>query len=195
MINRSLKFFRSTPILGGLLFLAIATSSCTNSMKEVNELISPTKAQEDRGIDVTVLYSKNGKIQARLFTHELIRNDNARPPYADMKNGLKVEFFDDSAKVKNTLTARSARYFTQEQNILIRDSVVVINDKGEKLETQELVWNQTIKKFFTEKEVSITTATHVLYGKGMESNQDFSQYQINQPTGMVKVNKTEVPGG
>jgi LPS export ABC transporter protein LptC len=164
-------------------------------MKEVNELISPSKAQEDRGIDVTVLYSKDGKIQARLFTHELIRNDNAKPPFADMKHGMKVEFFDDSSKVKNTLTARNARWYTQEGNILIRDSVKIINDKGEMLETSEMVWNQTIKKFFTEKDVSITTPTQVIYGKGMEANQDFSLYQITKITGMVRVKKTEVPGG
>jgi len=194
MIKLLIKIYRSTPILfGGLLFLALP--SCSNSMKEVNELISPGKAQEDRGIDVTVLYSKDGKIQARLFTHELIRNDNAKPPFADMKNGMKVEFFDDSSKVKNTLTARSARWYTQEGNILIRDSVKIVNDKGEMLETSEMVWNQTIKKFFTEKDVSITTPTQVIYGKGMEANQDFSLYQITKITGMVRVKKEEVPGG
>lgn len=164
-------------------------------MKEVNELISPSKAQEDRGTDVTVLYSRDGKIQARLFTRELIRNEHARPPFADMKNGMKVEFFDDSTHIKNTLTARSARWYTQENNILIRDSIKVINDKGEMLETSELIWNQAIAKFFTEKDVSITTPTHVIFGKGMEANQDFSYYKILKPTGMVRVNKGEVPGG
>lgn len=164
-------------------------------MKEVNELISPATAQEDRGIDVTVLYSRDGKIQARLFTHELIRNEHANPPFADMKNGLKVEFFDDSAKVKNTLSARNARWYTKENNILIRDSVKVVNDKGEMLETSELVWNQTIAKFFTEKAVSITTPTQIIYGKGMEANQDFSYYKIIKPTGMESVSKTQVPGG
>ncbi len=171
------------------------TASCSNSMKEVNELISPTKAQEDRGIDVTVLYSQGGKVQARLFTHELVRNEHANPPYADMKNGMKVEFFDDSTHIKNTLTARSARWYTQENNILIRDSVKVVNDKGEMLETSELIWNQAIAKFFTEKPVSITTPTQIIYGKGMEANQDFSHYQISKITGMVRVNKGEVPGG
>ncbi len=193
MIKANLKKYSGAPILWG--FLLLFTASCSNSMKEVNELISPGKAQEDRGLDVTVLYSKDGKIQARLFTHELIRNDNAQPPFADMKNGLKVEFFDDSAKVKNTLTARNARWYTLENNILIRDSVKVVNDKGEMLETKELVWNQTIKKFFTEKDVSITTPTQIIFGKGMEANQDFSRYQINKITGMVRVNKKEVPGG
>jgi len=103
------------------------------------------------------------------------------------------EFFNDSAQVKNTLTARNARWYEQEGNILIRDSVVIINDKGERLDTEELVWNKSIEKFFTEKPVRITTATHVIYGKGMEANQDFSLYKIFNPTGNVQVDKKEMP--
>lgn len=178
-------------ILSAGLFLLLA--SCSNSMKEINELVSKTQAQEDHGKDVTVLYSDAGKIKVRLFTHELIRNESANPAYTDMKNGMKVEFFNDSAIVKNTLTARTARWYEQANNILIRDSVVVMNDKGEKLETQELIWNQSIKKFFTEKPVRISTATQIIFGIGMEASQDFSWYKIKEPRGSVRVNKNEVP--
>ena len=195
MINRR-KIFSTLNLFQGLLFCSLATiTSCSNSMKDINELVNKSQAQEDVGKDVTVLYSKNGTVQARLFTHELIRKETATPPFVDMKNGLKIEFFDDSAKVKNTLTARNARWYTKENNILIRDSVVIVNFEGKRLDTQELIWNSTINKFFTEKPVSITTATQIIYGKGMEANQDFSYYQITHITGAVKVNKTEVPGG
>lgn len=179
----------------GLLFGALLCASCSNSMNEINELMNKNQMQEDRGKDVTVIYSRNGKVEARLFTHELIRKETATPPYTEMKNGLKVEFFDDSAHVKNTLTARYARWYTQEKNILVRDSVVVINNEGKRLDTEELIWNNTIQKFFTEKPVSITTPTQIIYGKGMEADQDFSHYEITHITGAVRVNKTEVPGG
>lgn len=176
-----------------LLLLPLLAGGCSNSMKEINELVSKSQAQEDRGKDVTILYSDKGRIMVRLFTHELIRNDAATPPFTDMKNGLKVEFFNDSAVVKNTLTARTARWYSEANNILIRDSVTVVNDRGEKLETQELVWNQNLGKFFTEKPVSIATATQIIYGVGMEANQDFTWYKILKPTGTVRVNKNEVP--
>jgi LPS export ABC transporter protein LptC len=187
------KWAAGKGMTGIALLLSVLVASCSNSMKEINELVSQSQAQEDRGKDVTVLYSDAGKIKVRMFTHELIRNDAATPAYTDMKNGLKVEFFNDSSVVKNTLTARSARWYSEANNILIRDSVVVVNDRGERLETQELVWNQSIKKFFTEKPVSIATATQIIYGVGMEANQDFSWYKILKPTGTVRVNKNEVP--
>ena len=169
-------------------------SSCSNSMSEINELVNKTQSQDDRGIDVTILYSKNGKVQARLFTHELIRNEGATPPFTDMKNGMKVEFFNDSARVVNTLTARNARWYEHENNIIIRDSVVVVNDRGDRLDTQELVWNASIQKFFTEKGVCITTPMYTTTGSGMEADQDFHNPHVTNPVTTVKVNKKEVPG-
>lgn len=162
-------------------------------MKEIDELSGKSKQLEDRGLDVTVLYSDEGKIKVRLFTHEMIRNESADPAYTDMKNGLKVEFFDDSAIVRNTVTARTARWYEQQNNILLRDSVVVLNDKGERLETSELIWNQMAKEFFTEKDVRISTPTKSIYGKGMKANQDFSVWEIKHPIGTIRVNKNEVP--
>lgn len=184
---------RHLPAAIGLLGLPLW--GCNNSMNEINALVNKTKAQEDRGLDVTVIYSRGGRVEARLFARELIRNESARPAYTDMKNGLKVEFFDDSARVTSTLTARYARWYVDAGNILIRDSIVIITRKGERLETDELVWNKSIQKFFTEKPVRITTPTHVLSGRGMEANQDFSQYSITGGiTGAVRVDKGAVPG-
>ncbi len=110
-----------------------------------------------------------------------------------MKKGVKVEFYNDSEQVTSTLTAQYARYYEQQQNILVRDHIVIVNKKGEKLETEEMVWNQTIKKFFTEKPVKITTPTQVLYGDGLEANEDFSFYTIKNLKGQVQVNKGDVP--
>ncbi len=173
--------------------LHFAFCACTNSMKEIDEVTGRARVGEDHGQDVTILYSKGGKIQARLFAHTFVRAESANPPYTEMKDGLKVEFFNDSAAVKSTLTARYARAYEREQNVLIRDSVRVINDKGERLETSELVWNQRLQKFFSEKPVSIFTPTQTLIGTGMEASQDFSTYKFVHVRGSVQVQKEQMP--
>lgn len=156
-------------------------------------LTGKSSLQVDRGTDVTILYSENGKVRGRLFAKEYIHNTQAKPPYMDMNKGLKIEMFNDSLQVTSTLTARYGRYYESQNNVLIRDSVVIVNSKGDQLNTQELVWNQAAKKFFTEKAVKITTPTQVMYGDGLESNQDFSDYQITNPKGAVQVQKNELP--
>ena len=70
---------------------------------------------------------------------------------------------------------------------------MIVNKKGEKLNTEELVWNQSAKKLFTEKFVKITTPTQVMYGDGLEANEDFTWYRILNPKGIVAVDKKEIP--
>ncbi|MBS1615331.1 MAG: LPS export ABC transporter periplasmic protein LptC [Bacteroidetes bacterium] len=175
------------------LFCVLCFSSCNNSMKEINEVTQRDKLGEDKGRDVTILYSVGGVLKARLFAHVFIRNEAADPPYTEMKEGLRADFFNESGQLKSTVTARYGRYYEKAGNVLLRDSVHVVNDKGEKLDTQELIWNEQMQKFFTEKPVRITTPTQVLIGTGMEASQDFSVYQITNIQGSVQLEKSQLP--
>lgn len=183
--------FTRTLLPGILLFLMVI--GCKNDPKEINALVTKGAQQEDKAEDVTILYSDNGNVKMRLYAKEFVKNDVAKPPYTDMRKGLKVEFYGDSLKVESTLTARYARYYEKQGNILIRDSIVIVNKKGEKLNTEELVWNQSARKLFTEKFVKITTPTQVMYGDGLEANEDFTWYRILNPKGIVAVDKKEIP--
>lgn len=179
-------------LLPGILLFAMVIG-CKNDPKEINALVTKGAQQEDKAEDVTILYSDNGHVKMKLYAKEFVKNDVAKPPYTEMRRGLKVEFFDDSLNVESTLNARYARYYEKQNNILIRDSIVIVNKKGEKLNTEELVWNQSAKKLFTQKFVKITTPTQVMYGDGLEANEDFTWYRILNPKGIVAVDKKEIP--
>ncbi len=172
-----------------------STFGCSNDMKDIEALTGTRpNMQEDRAEHITAIYSKDGKFKMRIFADEYVRNLGAMPSYMDLNHHLKMEFYNDSGIVDNILTADSCRYYDGQGNILIWDSVQIIRKKtGERLNTSELVWNQSIQKFFTEKPVLITTATETIHGSGMEANQDFTWYQITNPNGKVKVDKNEVP--
>lgn len=166
---------------------------CKNNTKDIYAILNNNNPQLDRATGVTIIYSKRGNVEARLFANEFIRNETAKPPYIDMNKGIRVEFYNDSTKLTSTLTAEYARYYEQQGNILIRKNVVIINKKGDVLKTQELVWNQKINKFFTEKAVEIITPQQTLYGDGMEANRDFSLYDIKNLHGKMAVPKSQMP--
>lgn len=174
-------------------FILIGFVSCKNDPEEIDALVSKQSMQEDKADDVVIIYSERGKSKIRMFATEFIRNEIAKPPYVDMRKGLKVEFFEDSSdNVESTLTALYARWYEGKGNVLIRDSVVVVNKKGETLRTEELIWNQNVKKFYTEKFVRINTQDQIMFGDGLEANEDFSWYRIKNPKGIVKVDKGEM---
>lgn len=178
-------------LLPAILFMAIG--ACKNDPNLIKSLTGEGNRSLDRAEDVTIIQSKDGKVQLRLFAREFVRNERAKPAYLDMNNHLRAEFYNDSGQLENVLTADSSRYYESQGNILVWDSVQIVSRKGEKLNTQELIWNESAQKFFTEKPVKITTPTEVIYGTGMEANRDFTWYQITYPRGTVQVNKNEMP--
>jgi len=180
----------SSMIMGMLVY---ALAACKNDPEEIRALTGRTNIQEDRARGVTFLYSQDGNLKMRIYAKEFVRNNNAKRPYIDMNNGLKMEFFDDSGNVSDVLTADSSRYYEVQRDFIVWDSVQIVSRKGERLNTDELIWNESVQKFFTEKPVVITTNNEVLYGNGMEANRDFTWYRILKPRGSVQVDKGEVP--
>lgn len=178
----------------GILF-CVAAIGCRNTNEEIENLTGNSKSHQlDKATDVTLYYSDKGQMKAIIYAKEFLRNEAAKPPYADIKKGLKVEFLNDSLKVESTLTSVSARIYEAEGNVIVRENVCVVNKKGEKLNTEELVWNQKLDKFYTDKKVTITTPPNqVMYGQGLEANADFSWYKINNLKGNISVDDKEIP--
>ena len=171
----------------------IFSSSCKNDLKKIHETIDRSMLNTERADSVTIIYSKEGITKAQLFAKTFNHVQDAKPPYIEMKNGLRVLFYDDSMHLQSTLLAKYGRYFEQNGNVLVRDSVVVYNLKKEQLNTEELIWNEKLQKFYTEKFVKITTPTQIIYGNGLESNQNFSDYTILKVKGIIGVNKSALP--
>lgn len=168
-------------------------TSCQNDLSKLPGNNSPVELENDRADDVTFIYSEKGKTIAELHTKEFVGHENAKPPFIDFLGGVKMNMFDDKMQIESVVTARSARYYTQAENIIARDSVVVRNRKGEKLQTEELIWNQKLQRFYTDKFVRMTVDGQVSWGYGLEATQDFSYVRIKNQRGNVPVNDADLP--
>ncbi len=184
--------FASTLCVVSCVFL-LFIASCKNDLKKIHQTIDKSILNTEHADSVTIFYSKEGITKAQLFAKTFNHVQDAKPPYIEMKNGLRVLFYNDSLVVQSTLYAKYGKYFEQNGNVLVRDSVVVCNIKKEQLNTEELVWNEKLQKFYTQKFVKITTPTQIIYGDGLESNQNFSDYTILNVKGIIGVNKSALP--
>lgn len=179
-------------LIPGVLFCVFFTA-CRNDPKEIVMLTGKNNNHEDKATDITGIYSKDGRVKARLFAHEYIKNESAAQPYTDLNTRIRVEFYNDSASLNNVLTADSCRIYDANGNVLMWGHVKIVTTKGEELTTDELIWNSGIERIFTEKPVTIKTGSEILHGNGLEANQDFTWYQITNPRGSVSVQKGEMP--
>ena len=182
---------RLNPVL--LLLLLLFGTACRNDLKKIHSTLDRRMLNTERAEEVTILYSKEGQTKAQLKTKTFTHIQNTTPAYIEMRNGLRVEFFDDSLRPATVLTAKYGKMFEDTGNVLVRDSVRVANSKGETLQTEELVWNEKIQRFFTEKPVVIITPSQVIFGDGLESNQTFTEYSITNVKGMLNIDKKDMP--
>jgi hypothetical protein len=57
--------------------------------------------------------------------------------------------------------------------------------KGDTVHCRELWWDQHTEKFYTDKPVRIYTKDKILFGTGMEADQNFRWYTIKKLTGTI----------
>ena len=168
-------------------FFFLLFSSCSNDPKEVETYVSI----EDMPIEVMkeaeLIYTEQGKIKVKIMAEKIERFLNQNPSVY-FSNGVLVHFYNDSANITSTLTAEQASIDDKNQQMMAKTNVELINQKEEKLNTEQLIWDEKSNLIFTKKSVSVSTKDEVIFGDGFESNTDFSSYKITNVRGSININ-------
>ena len=161
-------------------------------MKEVMILPKKELRPTQIGDSVTLLYSDSTQLKVVLKANRmLIFNKNVTEPYTLLPKGLFVTFFDDQEKVSATLKANYGIRYDVKKQMEVKYAVELINKDGTKLETEKLIWNEVTQRIYTDVFVKITNRKEIIMGTGMESNQDFTKYEIKHVTGQILINTDE----
>lgn len=168
-------------------------SSCENSIEDINNITSK-KTGVEVAKDVKILYSIGDETKSRITAPLMLRHQEA-VPYIEFTKTIHADFFDDSLRIESTLDADYAKYLETESKVFLKDSVVVINTKGDTLYCNELYWDRrrTGEEFYTDKPVRIRTKTEILDGDGLDAPQDFHNWHLINGRGIVRVSSSEFP--
>jgi LPS export ABC transporter protein LptC len=138
----------------------------------------------------TTTLTDSGLIQLKLSAPLVEKYDNSDPPYSEFRSGIKVILYNgkDSAQAKVT-----ARYAKCTNNNLweLRDSVIVVNEKDERLETEILYWDQEKDKIYTDRFVKITSEDQITNGIGFESDSHLTRRKIFKVTATISLPDAE----
>lgn len=187
--------FRSTSFLFTIFTFLLTGSliSCGNSDDEIKEYNSKSLGIEEiKNADIN--YTLGGRAKAKLLAPLMLRVQEASP-YVEFPKKLHVDFFNETGTIDSRLDALYGKYLDQESKVFLKDSVKVVNIKGDTLYCDELWWdrNRRGNEFYTEKPVRIRTKTQIIDGVGMEARQDFKGYVIKKVTGIINVPNSEFP--
>lgn len=166
--------------------------SCENDIEKVKLITQQNSTPIETASGLEILYSDSGRVKVKITTPELNRFQTPKPR-TELPKGVHVDFYDEHMKVTSTLTSKYALRKDDEKTMEAKKDVVVVNEKGEKLMTEYLVWDEKTGKIYSNEFVKIITADEIIYGNGFESNQDFSRYKIFDIKGTITLKKDENP--
>lgn len=178
---------RNTIVLVALVFITGIFSSCETDIEKI-KLITQKSLPAESAKDIEIIYSDSAlvrlMIKAPKMDHFITEN-----PYIEMAKGIDVEFYNSRMEVENKLTANYAIKYEQKRTMEARGNVIVINEKGDQLNTEHLVWDELKAKIYSKEFVKITTADEIIYGNGFEADQNFTKYKIFNIKGVISLNK------
>ena len=193
-----MKIYRFIPcrlagIAGTLVIISLLLlSACENDLRDVEQISAKKLAVPvDKSTDVTVIYSDSARVKAKMIAPELLQYQTEKP-YTEMKKGVLIIFYNENQEESNTVKSDYAIRRENEKFVELKKNVVATNNRGETFKSEELIWDETKKRFYSNKLVSINSKGNLLFGNSFWANEDFSYYEIVQSTG--DLNLTEKQG-
>jgi len=139
--------------------------------------------------DVHILYSDSAKLRVIAGGPVVLYHLDARERKQEFIEGVTIDFFGPDEKPSSRLTAKYGIRLEGKGQIIVRDSVVWQSVAQERLETEELIWDEKQQRVFTNKFVVLRRPDEIIKGHGFEANQDFSDAKIEAVEGQIKVDE------
>lgn len=128
----------------------------------------------------------------------IVRSEITAPRQLEFQNGnlefpegIEIKFFTVEGLLETTMRADRG-FFNKQENLYRGEGNVQIQNliKDQRLQTEEIFWNQVEKKIYTDKFVTIQERQTLFNGTGMEADDSFSTYKLKK----VRDSRTVLPG-
>lgn len=166
--------------------------SCKNDIDTINLYKKKEKFADVSVKNAKIVFTDSAKTKIKIVTPLLKQYKLEKDPYTEFPEGIEVFFFNAHEEVKSKIKANYAIYYEDEELWEARDDVVTVNNKGEKLNTEQMFWDQKERKIYSNKFTKIKTEDDIFYGQnGFVANQDMSKWRLNKSKGTVQIEDNE----
>jgi LPS export ABC transporter protein LptC len=169
---------------------AIILFSCENkkeTLPPLDLLSLPSQSVKE----FETVYSDSGMIELIMKSPLMEQYDNSGEPYFEFRMGIHVDVYDGKETVSGSVSSKYAKY-TKSTNVWeLKDSVVVINEKNDKLETEVLNWDQTKDLIYSDRFVRFTNEDQIVMGTGFESDPHLRKRKIKKVSAIIYLKDEE----
>lgn len=177
---------KSIFLLSILIAIPVLFGACerkVDTIKKTDILSLPSVT----GRDIKTVFDDSGKVQLILIAPLMESYDNEEAPYTEFKDGIKVIFFEGKKDTVATVSAKYAKFTNLDKIWELKDSVVVIGETKDKLETEELFWDQEKDIIYTDRFVKITSEDQIVMGTGLVSDSRLTKRKIKNVQGPIYI--------
>lgn len=175
-----------------LIVLLLLQAGCGNDLETVNAISHTYTGPVMSAKNIDVIFSDSGKIQARV-TSILLNRYTTPESYMEFPRGFKINIFDSALRTETTISGNWGKRNDYSRVMEAKGNVIVRNEsKKQQLNTEHLTWDENRRMIFTSERVKITTQDKIVFGKGLRSNESFSDYTLLQVYGQLMVKKDSI---
>lgn len=171
--------------------------SCENSESDIKALTRKTD-QRDMSIQLEGFLSQAGVMRARLtspYMEKITPFNSSDTAYVEFPRTLHVDFYNEIKEVESRLDSKYGIYYDRLNQIYLRDSVIIISNKGDTVLCEEVWWDQNTQKFHSDKKTIIKSKEIPYYVAegGFEASQDLKERTLFGTSGKL-LSADETPG-
>lgn len=165
--------------------------ACSGKDKKLAEAIAENDTLPSmKSLGVTTLISDSGITRYKIVAEEWLIYDKKNPPYWAFEKGVYLEKFDTLFRIDASIKADTAYYHEKKKLWELKGHVQILSQRGDKFQTDLLFWDEKKEKVYSDKFIQIEQEDKVIKGYGFESNQDLTEYEIKNTTGVFTVEDT-----
>ena len=174
---------------------AILLFSCGSADAESDGANNETLMTE-RSEHLTILMSENGRRSYHFTTPLLEGYTLASDPYREFRKGIRITTYqnDSLTTVNATLVANYAIFYEERELWEAKGDVVVIQTNGRRLYTQQLFWNQSTHRIYSNVDSRIVDGDEMTDCEGFESDEEMTQWKYRKLKGVTYFTMSEDGG-
>lgn len=168
-------------------FFLVGCSVTKEDKKNIEEMGEEIPTQE--AFNITYIYSDSAVIQAILRAPHVYERqaDENSDPYEVFDLGFKLEFLDRKGQVSSEMSANWGEVNMKSGIAEAKDNVVVVNNKGERMETELLHWDKEKDSIYSYVFTKIFTEDEIIYCDTLLAKSDFSSYDTRHIRGIARI--------
>ncbi len=183
-MKRIIISYRYFSLFSALLFTALLLFSCEVKIEKTDSFDILTLPSIS-GKNINTVFTDSGKVQLIMSSPVMETWDNLGNPYTEFRHGMLIEFYDGQKEPVANVAAKYAKYIDSEKLWELDDSVVVVNKSGDRLETEQLFWDQEKERIYTDRFVKITNEDQTIMGTGFESDPKLTKRKIKNVSATI----------